>query len=54
MIPGDKGILAPLEVTDYDLHPGMRDTEFIPNWSVEQIESDGRAWGQTSVVLQPQ
>ncbi|MFZ4829147.1 MAG: tagatose 1,6-diphosphate aldolase [Phototrophicaceae bacterium] len=41
IISGDKGILAPLEVTDYDLHPSLRDTEFIPNWSVEQIKAIG-------------
>ena len=40
-IPANKGILAPLEVTDYDLHPSLRDTEFIPHWSIEQIKAVG-------------
>jgi len=35
------GLLAPLEVTNYDVHPRERDVQFIPNWSVEKIKRVG-------------
>jgi tagatose-1,6-bisphosphate aldolase len=35
------GLLAPLEVTHYDVDPGQRETEFIPDWSVRQIKRVG-------------
>lgn len=38
---GHMGLLAPVEVTDYDLHPSKRDVQFIPGWSVEQIKRVG-------------
>lgn len=40
-IPGSVGLLAPLEVTNYDVHPDQRDPVFIPGWSVEQIKRAG-------------
>lgn len=38
---GKLGLLMPLEVTDYDIHPSQRLTRFIENWSVEQIKKAG-------------
>lgn len=38
---GAKGLLAPVEVTDYDLHPSRRKVNFIPGWSVEKIKRVG-------------
>ena len=35
------GLLAPIEVTDYDLHPDQRQIEFIPHWSVHKIKRIG-------------
>lgn len=35
------GVLAPLEVTDYDVHPSQRATNFIENWGVEKIKKAG-------------
>jgi tagatose-1,6-bisphosphate aldolase len=35
------GVLAPLEVTDYDLHPDQRGIQFIEGWSVEKIKRAG-------------
>ncbi|MEO0563611.1 MAG: tagatose 1,6-diphosphate aldolase, partial [Chloroflexota bacterium] len=35
------GILAPVEVTDYGLHPSERDMAFIPDWSVAKIKRVG-------------
>jgi len=37
-IDAHKGLLAPLEVTDYTLHPMEREVNFIPNWSVKHIK----------------
>jgi tagatose 1,6-diphosphate aldolase len=39
VIRGQMGLLSPVEVTNYDLHPSKRDVEFIPNWSVAQIKA---------------
>ncbi len=41
IIHGQMGLLAPLEVTNYDLHPSLRETEFIPDWSVAHIKKMG-------------
>ncbi len=41
MIGGNKGLLAPVEVTDYDLHPSERDMQMIPGWSVAKIKRIG-------------
>lgn len=32
------GLLAPIEVTNYDVHPSQREVEFIPDWSVHHIK----------------
>lgn len=41
VLPGRVGLLAPLEVTDYRLHPGQRAVNFIPGWSVEKVKKAG-------------
>jgi tagatose-1,6-bisphosphate aldolase len=41
VIPGQIGLLAPLEVTNYDLDPSQRQIEFIPGWSVAKIKALG-------------
>lgn len=38
---GQMGLLLPLEVTDYDLHPSRRAIRMIPDWSVEKIKRVG-------------
>ena len=40
-ISGKIGLLAPIEVTDYDLHPSERSMEMIANWSVKKIKMVG-------------
>lgn len=40
-LPGAVGLLAPLEVTDYGLHPSQRSVQFIPDWSVYQAKLAG-------------
>ncbi|MCA9915008.1 MAG: tagatose 1,6-diphosphate aldolase [Anaerolineae bacterium] len=41
LINGQKGLLAPVEVTDYGLHPSQRSMELIPHWSVQKIKMMG-------------
>ncbi|MEO1286454.1 MAG: tagatose 1,6-diphosphate aldolase [Chloroflexota bacterium] len=40
-ITGQYGLLAPIEVTDYGLHPSQRRMQSIPNWSVKKIKMMG-------------
>jgi tagatose 1,6-diphosphate aldolase len=40
-IHGQLGLLAPIEVTDYGLHPSQREINFIPNWSVKKTKMAG-------------
>ncbi len=40
-IPGHVGLLAPLEVTDYRLHPAQSGITFIPDWTVARIKQAG-------------
>ncbi len=40
-IGGGTGLLAPLEVTDYSLHPSQRDLELIPDWSIAKMKRLG-------------
>jgi tagatose 1,6-diphosphate aldolase len=39
VIRGQMGLLSPIEITNYELHPSKREMEFIPNWSVAQIKA---------------
>lgn len=40
-LSGQIGLIAPIEVTDYGLHPSQRNMEMIPNWSVKKIKMVG-------------
>jgi len=40
-LSASRGLLAPLEVTDYDRHPSKREPTFIAGWSIEQIKQVG-------------
>ena len=35
------GLLSPLEVTDYGVHPSQRELQWIPNWSVDKVKRMG-------------
>lgn len=41
IVHGKLGLLSPVEVTDYDIHPSHRNINFIPNWSVKKIKIMG-------------
>lgn len=40
-VPASFGLLAPLEVTDYSVHPSRRPTTFIEDWDVSNIKMNG-------------
>jgi tagatose 1,6-diphosphate aldolase len=41
VISGRVGLLAPLEVTNYDIHPSQRETAYIENWSIAKLKRSG-------------
>lgn len=41
VITGQHGLLAPLEVTDYSLHPSQRTMKYIEDWGVAGIKANG-------------
>lgn len=41
MIPATTGLLAPIEVTNYDIHPSQRHINFIEGWSVTKAKRAG-------------
>ena len=41
VIAGKHGLLAPVEVTDYGLHPSQRSMQTIPHWNVQKIKLMG-------------
>ncbi len=43
LIQGHQGIIAPIEVTDYNLHPSKREMNWIPNWSIAKLKRIGGA-----------
>jgi len=40
-IHGQLGLLAPVEVTNYNTHPSQRGMNFIPHWSVKKLKMVG-------------
>lgn len=43
LIRGGQGIIAPIEVTDYELHPSQREMNWIPGWSIAKLKQIGGA-----------
>ncbi len=53
-VPGNVGILAPLEVTDYNPHPSQRKPTLIPNWDVEKIKMNGCSGAKLLIYFHPE
>jgi tagatose-1,6-bisphosphate aldolase len=53
-LPAQIGLLAPLEVTDYSLHPGQRAYQPIPDWSVGKIKRIGADGVKLLLFFHPQ
>jgi len=43
LIQGHQGIIAPIEVTDYNIHPSQREMNWIPDWSIAKLKRMGGA-----------
>jgi tagatose 1,6-diphosphate aldolase len=41
LLPGTQGLIAPVEVTNYAVHPSERDVQFIAGWNVEKAKRVG-------------
>lgn len=41
MVSSTLGLIAPLEVTNYQQHPSEREIQFIPDWNVEKAKRAG-------------
>jgi tagatose 1,6-diphosphate aldolase len=41
LLRGTQGLIAPVEVTNYALHPSDREVQFIPGWNVEKAKRVG-------------
>jgi tagatose-1,6-bisphosphate aldolase len=52
-IDGRVGLLSPLEVTDYTLHPSRRSLERLPGWSVRKIKQVGGSGVKLLVFYHP-
>jgi tagatose-1,6-bisphosphate aldolase len=52
-IAGRLGLLSPLEVTDYSLHPSRRDVVMLPGWSARKIKRVGCAGVKLLVFYHP-
>ncbi|MBT9582285.1 tagatose 1,6-diphosphate aldolase [bacterium] len=48
------GLLSPLEVTDYDVHPSQRELQWIPGWSVEKVKRMGGDGVKLLIPFHPQ
>lgn len=53
-LPAAVGLLMPLEVTDYSLHPSHRAFRPIPDWSVEKIKRAGGAGVKLLLYYHPE
>lgn len=54
IIGGHIGLLSPIELTDYSLHPSRRETRFLPGWSVEKIKRVGGSGVKLLLYYHPQ
>lgn len=41
LLRGSQGLIAPVEVTNYAVHPSEREVQFIPGWNVEKAKRVG-------------
>jgi tagatose 1,6-diphosphate aldolase len=53
IVPGNVGLLAPLEVTDYRPHPSQRQPRLIPDWSVATLRRAGISGAKLLIYYHP-
>lgn len=54
IINGHVGIISPLEVTNYSVHPSQSETKFIPGWSVAKIKRMGGSGVKVLLYYHPE
>jgi tagatose-1,6-bisphosphate aldolase len=54
ILTGNKGLLQPLEVTDYTPHPSQRETTMIPGWGVGKIKRMGSSGVKLLLYYHPE
>ena len=54
VIGGTVGVLSPLEVTNYDVHPSQRRPAFIKGWSITKIKLVGGSGVKLLLYFNPQ
>lgn len=52
-LPGNIGLIAPLEVTNYDPHPSQRVTTLIPGWDVGKLKATGCSGAKLLLYFHP-
>lgn len=52
--PPYRGLLVPLELTNYDVHPSRRDTAFIPDWTVAKAKRIGASGIKLLLYFHPE
>ena len=50
-LPGNIGLIAPLEVTNYNPHPSKRATTLIPGWDVAKLKASGKPIQQSKTQI---
>lgn len=53
-VPANFGLLAPLEVTDYTIHPSRRRTVMIEDWDVDKIKRSGCSGAKLLLYYHPE
>lgn len=54
LLRGTQGLIAPMEITNYALHPSDRDVQFIPAWNVEKAKRVGLSGMKLLLYFHPQ
>ncbi|MBC8172006.1 MAG: tagatose 1,6-diphosphate aldolase [Anaerolineae bacterium] len=52
-LPGNIGLIAPLEVTNYTSHPSKRATILIPDWDVAKLKASGCSGAKLLLYFHP-
>lgn len=52
-LPGNIGLIAPLEVTNYNPHPSKRATTLIPGWDVAKLKATGCSGAKLLLYFHP-
>ncbi len=54
LLRGTQGLITPVEVTNYAIHPSERDIQFIPGWNVEKAKRAGLSGVKLLLYFNPE